>query len=238
MLCFRSEPSTVGYQHVAHAPDRLDQFGVIRPVADRLAQPRDLKIHCAIRDHGVAAQCAIDQLGSAERASAAAHQGCKQSELPTGKLQRCAFTFHCSRREIDLERSDRDDVVRERAAVPPRPAQHGGEAGHQFARLKGFGQVIVGAGFQSDDAVDRVAPGRQHHDGCHVARCPKTPANGQPVLTGHHQIQHDGVCWLSRQLPVQCRTAVYCAGLKTVLAQKPAQQRAKFAVVINNDHFV
>ena len=34
----------------------------------------------------------------------------------------------------------------------------------QLTRLKGFGQVVVGADFQADDAVHRVTLGRQHQN--------------------------------------------------------------------------
>ena len=33
-------------------------------------------------------------------------------------------------------------------------------ARHQFARLERFGQVVIGAHFEADDAIDRVAARR------------------------------------------------------------------------------
>ena len=45
------------------------------------------------------------------------------------------------------------------------PAQHRMDARHEFARIEGLGQVVVGADLQADDAVHVVALGGEHDDG-------------------------------------------------------------------------
>jgi hypothetical protein len=69
---------------------------------------------------------------------------------------------------VDLERAETHQLpAGGRAAVAPRavPAQDRADARQQLARLEGFGQVVVGADLQADDAVHRVALGGEHHDG-------------------------------------------------------------------------
>ena len=45
-----------------------------------------------------------------------------------------------------------------------RPPQHGLDTGQQFARVERFGDVIVGAHFQADDAVGLLGHGGQKDD--------------------------------------------------------------------------
>jgi hypothetical protein len=72
-------------------------------------------------------------------------------------------------------------------------AQHGVDAGQQLARVEGLGQVVVGAHFQADDAVHVLDLGGQHDDGRAVAGGAQAAADGQAVLAGQHQVQHDQV---------------------------------------------
>ena len=43
-------------------------------------------------------------------------------------------------------------------------AQHGLDAGDQFARVEGLADIVVGAHFQPDDAVDRLVSRGEHDD--------------------------------------------------------------------------
>jgi hypothetical protein len=67
-------------------------------------------------------------------------------------------------RSISSEPKRSTGVLRVHAGWCPlaAAAQHGAHARQQLARLEGFGQVVVGAHFQADDAVHRVALGGQH----------------------------------------------------------------------------
>jgi hypothetical protein len=51
-------------------------------------------------------------------------------------------------------------------------------AGNEFARIEGFRQVVVGAHFETDDAVDFVTLGGKHHDGDGVFRRAQAAADG------------------------------------------------------------
>jgi len=85
-------------------------------------------------------------------------------------------------------------------------AQHGVDARHQFARIERLGQVVVGAQFQTDDAVDLVALGGQHDDGeipAFLVLRAQAAANRQAVLARHHQVEHDEVVEFARQRPLE-----------------------------------
>ena len=68
------------------------------------------------------------------------------------------------------------------------PALDSPDPGNQFARVKGFGQIIVGPHFQTDDPVDLVTAGGQHQDR-HRRRLADLPQQVNPVVTGEHDVE-------------------------------------------------
>ena len=83
------------------------------------------------------------------------------------------------------------------------PAQHRVDARDELARIERLGQVVVGAHLEADDAVDVLALGRQHDDRHGLAGAAQAPADGQPVLAGQHQVEHDQVRRVALQLLVE-----------------------------------
>ena len=69
--------------------------------------------------------------------------------------------------------------------------------------LNGFGQVVVGAHLEADDAIDVLALRRQHHDRHAFSRGAQAAAHGEPVLARQHEIEHDEVRWIALQLLVE-----------------------------------
>ena len=73
--------------------------------------------------------------------------------------------------------------------VPAGPApQDGPQPGQQFARIERFGQVIVGADFQADDAVRVLAACGQHQDR-HVGAGTDRSAEFESVAVRQHQVE-------------------------------------------------
>src|SRR5690606_17915180 len=72
-------------------------------------------------------------------------------------------------------------------------AQDGVDAGQQFTRVERLGQVIVGAHFQADDAVDFFGLGRQHDDGRVVVAPTQPTTDGQAIFARQHQVEHQQV---------------------------------------------
>ena len=111
-------------------------------------------------------------------------------------------------------------------------------AGQQFPRVEGFGQVIVSADLQPDDAVHVFAFGRQHDDGCAVIGRAQTPADRQAVLARHHQVQHDQVHRVAHHDAVQGFAVFGQDDLKAFLRQITAQQVPDAGIVVQDQDFV
>jgi hypothetical protein len=71
-------------------------------------------------------------------------------------------------------------------------AERGADAGDELRHLEGLGDVVVGAGLEPDDDVDRVGPGGEHHDR-HRRGGADRPAHLEPVEAGQHHVEHDRV---------------------------------------------
>ena len=73
------------------------------------------------------------------------------------------------------------------------PAQQGLDARQQLGQRKRLGQVVVGAEFQPQHAVQLGRFGRQHQDGRAAAARPQRFAQLQAVHARHHQVEHQQV---------------------------------------------
>ena len=71
-------------------------------------------------------------------------------------------------------------------------AQHRADARNQLAAAERLGQIIVGAHFEADDAVDFVAFGGEHDDR-DVAFGAQRAAERQPVLARQHQVEQNEI---------------------------------------------
>ncbi len=75
-----------------------------------------------------------------------------------------------------------------------RAAQHGVDPRQQLAGGERFGQVIVGAHFQTDDAIGLiVARGEHQHRRRLVFADSQFAAQLQAIVAGHHDVEHDQV---------------------------------------------
>ena len=124
-----------------------------------------------------------------------------------------AGVFHKELEQAELGRAKRDDLtspgdlvsggIKRQVANGDRFSRQGrtdaphdcADAGDQFARAKGLGEVIVRSGFKAADLVILGAAGGQHDDwhmgGGLVAA--QTTANLDPAGAFDHPIQHDKV---------------------------------------------
>jgi hypothetical protein len=84
-----------------------------------------------------------------------------------------------------------------RCIRPAGPFQDRLDARHQFARGKGFGHIIIGAQFQSDDAVDLIIACGQKQDR-HLGHGPDAAADLKAVHFRQTHIQHDQVGLFAR----------------------------------------
>ena len=111
-------------------------------------------------------------------------------------------------------------------------------AGDQFARIEGFGQIIIGAHFQTNDAVDFVALGGEHDDRNGVFGGAQAAADGKTIFAGQHQIQHHEVEMFAVQGAIHHRAIRYGAHRKPLLAQIARKQVAQAGIVIDEQNFI
>ena len=72
-------------------------------------------------------------------------------------------------------------------------AQHGLDAGDEFARAEGLGDVVVGAEFETEDAVGFAAlRGQKNYGhGGEAGRLANGAADFQTVFAGNHDVEHE-----------------------------------------------
>lgn len=107
------------------------------------------------------------------------------------------------RRELDLLvapiREVRDHVENEIAALElrrllrTRPAEDAPQARGELFEVEGLGEIVVRTEVEPLDAVLRRATGREHENGCGVARIAQRAQHGIAVELGQHHVQHDSV---------------------------------------------
>ena len=98
----------------------------------------------------------------------------------------------------DLRVGARRARRRGRRAAP----QHRLDARDELARIERLREVVVGADFEPDDAVDVVAF-RGEHDDRHVfVAAAQPPADRKPVLARQHEVEDHQVVALARELAV------------------------------------
>jgi hypothetical protein len=111
-------------------------------------------------------------------------------------------------------------------------------AGQQLARVERLAQVVVGADFQADDAVDVLALGGEHDDRGAVVGGAQAAADGQAVLAGHHQVEHDQVGRFAQHQAVERLAVLGQDDFEAFLGQVAAQQVADARIVIDHQDLV
>jgi hypothetical protein len=150
----------------------------------------------AVKRLQLAAAHGLHDLVAREHAAGALGQRHQQVELVGGELGRLARHGDGAGVAVDLQRAKAQGLCGGRAAALGAPAQHGADARQQLARLKGLGQVVVGAQLQADDAVHRVALGGEHqhrHLGRGAGQRADAAAHVQAVHVGQHQVEDDQI---------------------------------------------
>jgi hypothetical protein len=101
-------------------------------------------------------------------------------------------------------------------------AEHRADAGEQFARAEGLGEVVVGTEFETHHSVGLLAPPGEHDDRDRRF-VPEVPRQRHAVLGLEFQVEHDEVDHLLRQHPLH-RAPVRDGGdAERVLLQTPGR---------------
>src|SRR5688572_20210347 len=158
----------VRHEHVTESPYRLDKawLGGIR--LDQLAQARHLHVDRAVESAELAPARELHQLVARERRARMLHEHLEQREFTRSELDVLAVADEAARSEVEPEVPELDDLLlhtrRSRRLALRRAPQYRLDASDELARVEGLRQVIVGADFEADDAIDVVALGGEHDD--------------------------------------------------------------------------
>ena len=113
-------------------------------------------------------------------------------------------------------------------------SQHGMDTCQQFARIEGFGEVVISTHFQANDAVHIFATCGEHDDGYVVLLGTQLPAERQSVFTRQHQVQHQQIEILACHEAFHGHGIWNCLHGVTLLAQVTLEQIAQAKVVVDN----
>jgi hypothetical protein len=143
--------------------------------------------------------------GGLTAALAAAQSGAsvalfEKAELLGGEVQRSAATTDLQPGEVHRHVPQLQLRGRRRTAMePPQERPHPGQ---QFVAAERFDQVVVRPGVQAPNPVFHAALGCQHQDRQGTPQTPQLVREGEPVETGHHDVEQDQVGLLG-QGPVE-----------------------------------
>ena len=205
---------------------------------DELAQPRDLDVEAAVEGAVFAPAGQQHQLLARQGLAGMAGERLEHREFAAGERHRLAFAGEGAQGQVEMEVAE-TDFGRLGTGRPGRlggwlAPKHRVDPGQQLARIERLGNVVVGAHFETDDAVDVIALGGEHDDRRGVAGTPQAAHDRQAVLARQHQIQNDQVEGLALQQPVHRRRVLREGDLELVLGQISTQQFAKLEVVVDD----
>jgi hypothetical protein len=112
-------------------------------------------------------------------------QRLEQEVLVAGQVERLA-----AEQDTRLVRAQFEACSSGRCSLRRQSPQHDPDARHQLARGKRLGDVVIGADFQADDAVDLVAArGQENHR--HVRELAQLAAYFEAVHVGQADVEHN-----------------------------------------------
>src|SRR5215204_6105842 len=229
---------------IADAADGLDSLGVARAVAELLAEVTDVHVDAAVEDRQLAPEHRAHEVFALDDESGRAQELDENLVLDVRQLRRLAAAPDLTRPRIDLHVADANArgcacLGRLSGGFGPRgarAAEDGLNAGDQLARVEGFGKIVVGADLQSDNAVNIVAAGREHHDVYVRAFGSESAQHLEAVHARHHHVQHDERV-LARKRAFEPRGApVRDLNPITLFAEQLSDQLTQLSVVVNNKH--
>ena len=111
-------------------------------------------------------------------------------------------------------------------------AQDGADARGQFARIEGLGQVIVGAEFETDDAVHIFAAGGEHQNG-DFGFLAEAAQDFEAIDAWEHDVEHYQIDAGLQGFFEAAVAFMGCFHGKAFAMEELAEQRGEFGVVID-----
>ncbi len=111
----------------------------------------------------------------------------------------------------------------------------GFDAGHQFARAEGLGDVVVATDFEAEDAVDFVGAGGQEYDryAREASAGTKAAAQFEAVMAGEHDVENDQIRAKAFERRERAILASENSRLETRTRQVVFDQRSEFGFIFD-----
>jgi hypothetical protein len=190
------------------------------------------------KDSLVVAARQFEQAFALHRLAGVGDERIEQREFAAGQRHRLAVARQLAAAALECPVAEAHNAAsrvrrrwRARAA-----AQHGFDAGDQFARVEGFAEVIVGAHFEADHAVDRLVARGQHDHRSRLAACAQASAGGETVLAGNHQVEHHQLRLVAFEKGVELARIGQQQGVEAVPAEVGGEQLAQLGVVVDEEN--
>ena len=104
----------------------------------------------------------------------------------------------------------------------------------QLRRIERLGQVVVGAGRQSEHAIARLATRRQHQH-WNIADPPQLIEYGETAQAGEHHIEQYEIVRPARGHGQPCQAVVSDGDGESLLHQEIAHQTAQLSVIVDQE---
>ena len=148
----------------------------------------------------------------------------------------CAVAAHAARGRIEFNFADANNVRSgRRRLISSRAAQDRSNARDQFARVKRLRQIIVGADFQTNNAVNVFSASRQQEYWQSRSR-PNPAQHLETIDPGQHYVQHD------QQITTAVGALQSALAIVRALDHKPlglqvfADQSAEFSIIVDDQN--
>src|SRR6266849_32702 len=235
-----------GREQISAASDGADHRGLGRVRFDLAADSHDPQIDGAVEGLAVARVGQFQQALAREHPLRIGRENLEQAEFGSGQRMFIALVVaQRLRLEIEPFRSEPHQLVfrrlrsrgfrRCRVRPDRRTApQYRANPRHQFTQFTGLCDVIVGAEFQPDDAVDWACGGRQHDDR-DIGAAFQIADDGKPVLLRHIQIEYHQIGHAGFDRVAQAPAAIAKRHGKTVHLEILADHLARRRLVVDND---
>jgi hypothetical protein len=121
--------------------------------------------------------------------------------------------------------------------IRPAAPQYHLDLRHQFTRVEGLRQIIIGAHFEAEHAVEQTTA-RTQHDNRNRAVAAQFPREIETVLAVQHQVEHDEVN--ARRIDDLLHLRAAFCGLRAVThaAEVIEQELADVRIVVDDEYLV
>ena len=238
----------IGGKDIAVAAHGFDQAAFAPLVPQAGAQTADLHIKAAVK--GTAFRFApltlLLKYFTAQNLAGMFQQQLQQTKFRAAQIDHHAFGIPQMARD-EIQRPAVEAVrpalvfgfVGPGGRIVSGTAQHGADAGQQFARFKRLDNIVVCADFKAHYPISSFSQSGKKNDRrvgfvCLPAFGAQGAAQGEAVFSGHHDVQHEQIKRAGGQFLPHFRAVRRAFHGKTMPAEIVCQQAANIAVVVHD----